>query len=259
MNVIMDADVIAYMASAAACELPDIWGTGEPTRTELEDACKRADETVEGWAEAAECTAPEIRLAFSGPSANNFRRKVHPEYKHNRTGEKPEHYHEVVDYLKENYDYRQYSNLEGDDILGMHMGEGWVAVSTDKDMRTVPGHFVRIRVDGTVDRYDSTEAMANHFWMFQTLTGDTVDGYKGCPGCGPKGATACLPSVGASVSELWHAVLRRYEEAWRKPGTKKKFITGHPEDEARMNARSARILRVGEYDFETEGVSLWRL
>lgn len=262
MNVIMDADVIAYMAAAGASETPDIWGDGDGAAvvSQFQDACHRADELVDGWLEASECNVdePKVRLAFSGPSANNFRRGVHPEYKHNRTGEKPEYYHEVVDYLKQHYGYLQYSNLEGDDILGMHMGEGWVAVSTDKDMRTVPGHFVRIRVDGNVNRYNSTEADANHFWMFQTLTGDTVDGYKGCPGCGPKGATACLPSVGASLSELWHAVVQRYEEAWRKPGPKKKFITGHPEDEALINARAARILRDGDYDFDTEEVHLWR-
>lgn len=254
-RAILDADVIAYMASAGAGEEPDIWGEGDNV-TKFEAACRRADIMVEGWLEAAECTVP--KLAFSGPSATNFRRGVHPTYKHNRTGEKPEYYVEVVDYLKDTYHYEQHPELEGDDILGMHMGIGWVAVSTDKDMRTVPGRFVRVKYNGSLDRYDSTEADANHFWMWQTLTGDTVDGYKGCPGCGVKGATACLPSVGAGLPKLWNTVLQRYEESWNKPAQRKKFITGHYEDEALMNARAARILRVGEYDVESGGVRLWR-
>ncbi len=254
-RAILDADVIAYMAAAGAAEEPDIWGEGE-TITQFESACRRANNMVEGWLEAAECTVP--KLAFSGPSALNFRRRIHSTYKHNRTKDKPEYYAELVDYLMDTYHYEQYPTLEGDDILGMHMGEGWVAVSTDKDMRTVPGSFVRIKYDGSTERYESTEDDANYFWMSQTLTGDTVDGYKGCPGCGPKGATACLPSPGASLSQLWVAVVQRYEGAWRKPGPRKKFITGHPEDEALMNARAARILRLNEFNTDTREVTLWR-
>lgn len=254
---VLDADVIAYMSTAGAEEEPDVWGEGH-TKSQFEVACERADNMIEGWLEVAECTTPI--LAFSGPSATNFRRGVHPQYKHNRTGEKPEYYVEVVDYMLESYVFtEQYPVLEGDDILGMFMERGVPSVSTDKDLRTVPGKFMRIKYDGSVDRYNSSLDEANHFWMWQTLTGDTVDGYRGCPGCGTKGATQCLPGVGARLDQLWHAVVQRYQDAWRKPKQREKFITGHPEDEALMNARAARILRSwDEYDVDSEEVKLWR-
>ena len=256
-KAVLDADVIAYMASAGAEEEHDVWGEGH-TKSQFEVACERADSMIEGWLEVAECTAPV--LAFSGPSASNFRRRVHPKYKHNRTGEKPEHYHEVVDYMMEAYVFvEQYPVLEGDDILGMHMSDGLTSVSTDKDLRTVPGKFIRIKYDGSHDVYNSTLEEANHFWMWQTLTGDTVDGYKGCPGCGAKGADKCLPGVGSTLGKLWDAVVQRYEEAFRNPKQRDKFLTGHPEDEALMNARAARILRSwAEYDVDSEEVKLWR-
>ena len=251
-KAILDADVIAYMASVGAEAHDGVFGEDDAA-THLEAATQRADEMVVGWMEAAECTAS--KLAFSGSSADNFRRSVHPQYKHNRSGEKPEDYYEVVQYLKDNYLTASVDELEGDDILGMHMGNDWIAVSTDKDMRTVPGQFVHIRYDGSIDRYNTTLEMGNHFWMWQTLQGDTVDGYKGCPGCGRKGATSTLPYVGATLSRLWDSVVGRYEEAWRKPKMKAKFITGHPYDEALMNARVARILRDGDYT--DTGVKLW--
>lgn len=259
-NVILDADVIAYMASAGAEEHDGVLGE-EDSETLLENAFHRAEDMVEGWIEAALQWPLEpivelgkIKLAFSGPSEENFRRKVHPQYKHNRTGEKPEGYEEVVQHLKSSYPWVQDKVLEGDDLLGMHMCNDWIAVSTDKDMQTVPGLFVRIRTNGDIDRYNSSESEANRFWMYQTLTGDTVDGYKGCPGCGPKGADKVLKFAG-SLSHMWDKVLQRYEEAWNKPSTRAKFVTGHPYDEALMNARCARILRDGDYPIE--GVKLW--
>jgi|8_EtaG_2_1085327.scaffolds.fasta_scaffold07517_4 DNA polymerase-1 len=243
MQAILDADVITFMAaSIEPKEIEGVWDEDD-TKTVLEAKCDAATNIAQYWVEVAECTT--AKLAFSCPSLDNFRRRVHPMYKHNRKTEKPEHYYEIEAYLKDKFPNETGVYVEGDDILGMHMSKSddWVAVSTDKDIRTVPGKFIRIRHNGTIDRYDSTEAEANHFWMWQTLTGDTVDGYKGCPGCGVKGADACLPRSGARIDQLWHAVLQRYQEAWTKPTYRKKFITGHYVDEALMNARVARILR----------------
>lgn len=252
-RAILDADVIAYVASQTAKETVDVWGEGT-TSSPLEDAYSRADRMVLEWRDSA--IAHEVKLAFSGPSANNFRRGVHPTYKSNRTGEKPEYYYEVVEYLRNTYESETHSCLEGDDILGMHMGEGWTAVSTDKDLRTVPGEFVRIRVNGEAVTYSTTEKEADHFWMVQTLTGDTVDGYKGCPGCGVKGAEKVLPYAGG-LAALWDSVVLRYEQAYRKPNLRKKFLTGHPPTEALINARAARILRLGEYDVDSGVVDIW--
>lgn len=249
---ILDADVIVYMACAGSEETPNPWEEG--VISVVDNAKIRAERMVEDWVAEAGCG--EVKLAFSCPKAQNFRLKVYPQYKSNRVSEKPEGYSEVAQYLKDTYTCITGDVIEGDDILGMHMGNGWTAVSTDKDMRTVPGKFVHIRVNGTVDKYDSSEYEANRFWMWQTLVGDTSDGYKGCPGCGRKGADALLNSiVSQDLHTMWDNVVRRYEEAWNKPKMRAKFFTGHPYDEALMNARVARILRDGDYPIT--GVELW--
>ncbi len=256
-KVIIDADVVAYMSASAAVndEEVDVWGEGV-AQSQSHNATTRAINMVESWAELADTSV--IRLAFSGPSDKNFRRRVHPLYKAQRATEKPEGYSDVVNVLKDRYDWRQYPSLEGDDILGMHMGQGWTAVSTDKDMQTVPGKFIRVRTTGDVDRFDSSEYTANRFWMWQTLVGDPVDNYKGCPGCGRKGADVLLNNIYSKNGYImWDNVVRRYEQAWNKPASQKKFVTGHPYDEALMNARAARILRDGEYNYDFDEVELW--
>src|SRR3546814_8955273 len=67
-----------------------------------------------------------------------------------------------------------------------------VIVSEDKDMQTLPN--VKIwRQDKLVE---TTAESAENFWLYQTLMGDSTDGYKGCPGCGPKSAEAILQKAG---------------------------------------------------------------
>jgi len=91
--------------------------------------------------------------------------------------------------------------------------------------------------------------------MKQVLTGDTVDNYKGCPGIGPKKADEFLMPVheallGLTVEEhlaaLWVTVTMVYESK------------GFTAEDALIQARCARILRHGDYNFTTEEVTLWK-
>src|SRR3546814_18785913 len=83
-----------------------------------------------------------------------------------------------------------------------------VIVSEDKDMQTLPN--VKIwRQDKLVE---TTAESAENFWLYQTLMGDSTDGYKGCPGCGPKSAEAILQKAG----DPWENVLQAYRSAFAK-------------------------------------------
>ena len=91
--------------------------------------------------------------------------------------------------------------------------------------------------------------------MMQTLTGDTTDGYTGCPGIGPKTAEKILQAAlaegtteanPAQLREIyWQHVVKAYAKA------------GLSEEEALTQARVARICRNSDYDFKTKQVILW--
>lgn len=195
--------------------------------------------------------------------STNFRKGILPTYKGNRTKPKPALWTAVDGFIHEMYPEkiitREY--LEGDDILGLlatmpkpRLCPGKrIIVSIDKDMQTIPG---RLYNPGKPDLGTRTisEHDANFFWMKQVLTGDTVDNYKGCPGIGPKRADEFLVPMHEAYMDaspdkhlwmLWTAVVNVYES---------KGLTA---DDALIQARCARILRDGDYNFKTEEVTLW--
>ena len=86
---------------------------------------------------------------------------------------------------------------------------------------------------------DKEEADFN--FLYQTLVGDSTDNYKGCPTVGAKKAEKLLLDKGAT----WNTVVDAYASQ------------GLGEEVAIENARLARILRDGEYNFKTKEVTLW--
>lgn len=150
-------------------------------------------------------------------------------------------------YLKEwaatQWDTKQIPTLEGDDVLGIlgSARDDFFIYSADKDLKTVPAmlwsndeRFV----------YRNSVEVADWWFMYQTLTGDTTDGYKGCPGIGPKKAEQILGPQGQEPIEvLWQRVVEAYES---------KDLTS---DDALVQARCARILR--NTDYTNNEVQLW--
>ena len=166
-------------------------------------------------------------------------------------------------------------NLEGDDLIGIHAtkphkGER-VVYSADKDLKTVPGlHWCP--EDGEVIEVSKYDADTKFFE--QVLTGDPTDNYAGCPGVGIKGATEFLdepfnlvnqtrtlksgPNKGQeriswvkeplevhNYADVWEGIVSHFHKA------------GLTERDALIQARCARILRHGEYDFKKKKVILW--
>ena len=118
----------------------------------------------------------------------------------------------------------------------------YVIVSEDKDLLTVPGLHWNLK---TKELYTLSEKEADFNFFSQTLTGDTVDNYKGCPAVGKVTAEKLLRSANTKGEDLWQTVVTRYEKA------------GLKEQDAILNARMARILRKCEYNRTTEEVKLW--
>ena len=71
--------------------------------------------------------------------------------------------------------------------------------------------------------------------------GDSTDGFSGLKGCGPMTAKKLLEKNGAT----WKTVVDAY------------VAKGLDAVDALLTARLARILRDGDYDFNTNEVTLW--
>jgi DNA polymerase-1 len=83
--------------------------------------------------------------------------------------------------------------------------------------------------------------------MIQTLTGDSVDGFSGCPKIGKVTAQKILNDKKLPLKEQWELVVKTYAKE------------GLLEHDAFQQAQVARILRHGEYNKKTGEVTRWQI
>lgn len=276
-TVLLDGDIWCYQATAAN-EYEAQWDTWLWTlHGDFNAAQEQFDRTVEFIKKGLK--ADKVVIALS--DSTNWRKKVMPAYKSNRVKtRKPVCYQPLREYIHEKYDVFQRPGLEGDDILGIlststGLFEGdLIVVSIDKDMKTLPGLHVNHTHALTLPEYDQgiyrvSKGDADRFHLFQTLTGDTTDGYSGCPGVGPKTAETLL-SEGKVLTPHEHTLKsgpRKGEKETRwepgASGTPWQVVVsayasaGLSESVALTTARVARILRATDYDFEKKEPILW--
>lgn len=184
-----------------------------------------------------------------------FRYQLLPTYKANRSGgHRPAHLADLQRLVQEKrpFGVLAVKGLEADDICGISSGQLQkaglrepVIVSIDKDMRQVPGLTYSWR-DPSPHVYEVTEEEADRAHLYQTLVGDMVDNYTGCPGIGKVRATKLLDECAhASKAAQWGWV----EGAFLSHGTSKEY--------ALTQARVSRILRHTDWDPIQKDVLLW--
>lgn len=256
-QLLIDADFVLFR-DCAAVKREHIWenDAGQKVHTisaSFDEARDKFRDSVDSI--VRKLFADEAILVFSGDK--NFRYGVWPLYKGNREGVlKPPCYWAIIDELRANGPYRVVSEpcLEGDDYIGIlatrPSGTRRVIVSEDKDMQTLPN--VEIWRQGKL--VETSQESADHFWHYQTLMGDSTDGYKGCPGIGPKSAEAILAKPG----DPWENILAAYRKACaKKPEALEAAQVETPEELALVNARLARILRHTDWDGKARQPILW--
>ena len=241
--LVIDGDIFLWECGLAV-EKPIDWGDDLWTlHANLEEARIRLDIEFAGLKEKT--NAAVLAVALSGQK--NWRKEVLPSYKyHRKKSRKPVVFHALKEYVRETYKTFEYPQLEADDVCGMLMGSRlWrtkfekILVSTDKDLLQIPGlHYNPGRPQEGITEVSEADGTYNH--MFQTLTGDLVDGYSGCPGVGPKTALKILGS-----EPTWDKVVAAYVKA------------GLTEDDALVQARVARILKQEDFDYNKDEVILW--
>lgn len=180
----------------------------------------------------------------------NFRYSVDPSYKNSRADtRKPMCYANVRARLFAEYNVVTFDNLEADDVMGILATKPGpserIIVARDKDMKTIPGKLWNGK-----EFMQISEAEADYWHLYQTLCGDTTDGYPGCKGVGPKKAEALLGFHSArptpwNAKSAWRIVLEAFEER------------GFDEEFALRQARLARILRWSDWDSTNKEVILW--
>ncbi len=178
-------------------------------------------------------------LAFT--QGVNFRLGIDSSYKNHRVGQrKPMCYARLREDIQSAYKCLSYDTLEADDVMGILATKPGKAktiiVSQDKDMKTVPATIWNGK-----DLFVQSVEDADHFHLYQTLIGDTADGYPGCPGIGPVKAERLLCGEHLSSCKLtgprgWAQVVAAYTKA------------GLTEADALTQARLARILRWSDWD-----------
>ena len=234
-TAIIDADIIAYKS---ACYL-DIEGMDE-----LES---RVADSVKKWTPKG---VKDILLAFSCSRRKNFRRDVWESYKAKRdTSASPDCLQEVREYMIDKWDSIVEPRLEADDLLGIYVSkEEMIGVTIDKDLKTIPGYHWNPDKDKKI-RYTTVEE-ADRFFHLQWMTGDSTDGVPGLWRIGPKKADKFL--------DEWH-VDDWEEEILAMYRVRKRTIANNMDSYAfaLAMARSIRILREDEYNFDTKEIVLW--
>lgn len=249
----VDGDMIAYEALLGASEDIDwgdnIWTLHVDKNVALATFDSIIAKAIRHVEQVLDRTCIRTFICFTD-SEHNFRKEIDPTYKGNRKGrKKPVGFHFLVEELRKHYNVVMRKGLEADDCIGIGMTAPYVVhltqdykptrviISGDKDMNTIAGWFYNYDKEELVC---NTQEEAYHYFLKQVLTGDSADGYGGCPSYGKVKAEKALKE-----NPSWKTVVKCYEE---------QELT---EEDAIRTARLAHILQSGDFDFVKKEVILW--
>ena len=235
--LLIDSDFLAYKA-AQACEIGIDFGEDVIiAQSQFSEVLRVFHNELNKVTKAM--MDDDFILYFS--STENFRKKIYPDYKGHRMKRKPLGYKRLVNYCRENHNFKLIEGLEADDTIGIeatrHADPSNIIVSPDKDLKQIPSVLWNLTDDVT----EITEEEGDRWHLVQSLSGDPTDGYSGCPGIGVKRATELLDKN----ENQWEAVCKAYRDR------------GLSDDDALLNARLAKILRNENYDHDRNQPILW--
>jgi len=246
-TLLVDGDILAYRWAAMAQTAINFGDHIVVDVDDIEDVQQDISDELRGL--AVELEADRVIVCVSD-DLHNFRKDILPSYKGNRKyAGRPELLYPLKDWLNRAFGRYRRTALEADDVMGILATHPTlipgrkIICSIDKDMRQIPGELY----DGN-DLYTITKEEGDRWHLMQTLTGDPVDNYKGCPGIGSVKARRILDRwdffTGGDPNP-WRAIVAAYK------------ARGLTEDYALVQARVARICRHTDYDFTAKKVRLW--
>lgn len=254
---LIDADSVLYAVALGAEAVSKGTGDhGDDEWVQIKDGQECYREIVSKLENLVQAVGAETAIICLSPTGvSSFRSTLLPTYKQNRAGfRRPELLKPLQAMIQERRPFGTLAvrGLEADDVCGIaatSLGGAAlrtpVIVSIDKDMQSIPGLLYSwLHKERGVVEISEAEATRAH--LYQTLIGDTVDNYTGCPGMGPKKAAALLDAHADATGWVrWSAILDCF---------KKKGLT---EEYALTQARVARILRAEDWDDKAKRIKLW--
>ncbi len=228
-TALIDGDVVAYRSAFI--------GMNEGMMED--EACDTAAWLTEEWTKSAQC---QDSVMFLSPRST-FRHDLADTYKaHRKKRDKPAWLSEVRAFLAERFDSITQPNIEADDSLGIYQtardDDSTVIVTVDKDLLQIPGRMYNPVKD---THHETTAEEGHHLFLTQWLTGDSVDGYPGLRGIGPKKAAALLAESEDPITDI----LALYEDK------------GVEWEECRTQAQFAMILTNERWDDDKQEPILW--
>ncbi|MCJ8335861.1 MAG: hypothetical protein MJH10_16745 [Epibacterium sp.] len=234
MNVLVDADIIAYRAAFSVQSKEErikkwLKKTKDSTGLDLSvefamkelgikpreiDPRKVTDDICGGI--LYDCFYPEEYTLgentwFYLTGSNNFRYDIATikPYKGQR-GEKPEHLEVTRDQLQTEWLAEVVEGQEADDAIGIKATElkgDCIIASIDKDLLMIPATHYNF---GKKEWTEVSQEQGDYFFYKQLLTGDQVDNIQGVPGIGPKKAEKAYQEC-TTVKEMYAKALEMYK------------------------------------------------
>ncbi len=196
MIALIDGDSILYRAGFALEEEFEDAEGNITYNVDLASAKDYIDGVIDGILFNTDCDSYELWI---GERGTNFRYKLSEEglkdrYKYNRKdSRKPDKFKEMLHYIKKQYKARSPLDCEVDDVVCYKKAEkpnDYILCAIDKDvLYQSEGRHYNYGKDEWVT---VTKEESIYYAYFQTLTGDTTDGYKGAFRIGPAKAVAIL-------------------------------------------------------------------
>jgi DNA polymerase-1 len=209
--LIVDGDILNFTVGRATEDISD-FGDQVCKSFSEEDAIKLLDDGIQAIAD--KCGYDREDIIYSISCTKNYRKSHFPTYKSNRKDVvKPLGLKFIREHLlanTEKYNIFMIEELEADDCMGIAGTSGDPSISIysqDKDLRTIP---VRQWDFKTGKFWTPTYDQAMKWLYTQVLTGDTVDGYKGCPRIGKVKAEKALSACGNDFELLEQVFVRYY-------------------------------------------------
>ena len=242
-TAIIDGDTLAWLAALRAESTADFGSTGIARVADMDTAKAEVRSQVEAIRDHTKADA--IVMTLSCPTRVYWRMKIWPTYKQHRAGGvKPVALGKVKEWMATKSNCYVRPQLEADDVVGIlatskKIPGKKIIVSSDKDLKQIPGtHFNPNFPEGGL--FEVTPEEGRRWHLMQTLMGDQVDGFPGCPGVGPKKAEAALKQG------TWAEVVAVFDA---------KKLT---EEDALVQARVARILTHSDWDYKKKERKLWQ-
>lgn len=233
-KLLIDGDLVVYQSIIATEKSYEFEDDIFILRTDLTDAREAFQTKIDSLLRNAK--VKDYTLCISGES--NFRKDLYPAYKQQRKStRKPLGFEKFKQWVIDTFEPAMKPNIEADDVVGILAtkpgNEDYIIWSLDKDLKQIPGrHLVLDKVVFITPE----EATRTH--LMQTLTGDVIDNYPGCPGIGGAKAKTIVKKGYAGVEQAF-------------------IEAGLSAADALLQARLAKILHYNDWDTDTQTPKLW--